>query len=218
MGSSSEEMKRPSAKQNLKSLAFLLLVDLVLGSLFWIGNYAYSIADGSAEVILRPLPFYWYVDVLFVAVMLGSTFYDRTASRRLSVRQRRFNVWLTCLFAILPLMHVRKHARFSASALVEQRMFALSEDTHRYADMTDIMLARYWILSARGYNGPSSERSIFIRFNDGTQWSPRDSELHAGEVLSAEIARLISNHTRLPVQYLRPDIVIGQPRATRRRE
>ena len=210
-------MKRPTTKQNLKSFALLVALDLVVGSAFWIGNYVYSMVRGPAKAILRPLPFYWYVDVIFVAVMLGSTFYVR-AARQLTVRQRHINVSLMCLFAILPLMHVRKHARFSDSALVEQRMFAFGEDTHPYTAVTDIMLARYWISSARGYNGPSPQRSIFIKFNDGMQWSAKDSELHAGEVLSTEIARLISEHTRLPVQYLRPDIVIGQPRIARRRE
>jgi hypothetical protein len=210
-------MKRPTPKQNLMSSVLLVTIDLLLGSVLWIANYVYSIARGRAEIILRPLPIYWYVDVIFVAVMLGSMFYVR-AARRLTVRQRHINVWFMCLFAILPLMHGRKHARFSDSALIDQRMFALGEDTYPYSAVTDIMLARYWISSARGYNGPSPERSIFIKFNDGMQWSAKDSELHAGEVLSTEIARLISDRTRLPVQYLRPDIVIGQPRIGRRRE
>ncbi len=71
------------------------------------------------------------------------------------------------------------------------------------------MLAYYWI-STRNYRGPSSERGVFVTFSDGLRWSPQ-AELSAGEVLSREVARLISVQTGLAIEYAPRDVVIGQP-------
>src|SRR4029077_18126685 len=101
-------------------------------------------------------------------------------------------LWM-CLFAILPLMHVRKHARLTDSALIEQPMFGLTEETHPYSEVSDVMLANYWIAGGRGSPGqPSTERGLFIKFRDGTEWSAIGSVLRANEALSIRVANLIS--------------------------
>lgn len=202
-------MKRPTLKQKLQSLAFLVIVDLLLGSAFWLCNYGYSIAHGPALITLRPPFIIWCAEALFLAVLLGVAFYDPSAIRRTTPQERRICLWLMCGIAIIPLMNVRKHVRFTATSLIEQRMFAWDEDSHPYARVSEIMLAYYWI-STRNYKGPSSERGVFVTFSDGLRWSPQ-AELSAGEVLSREVARLISARIGLPVKYAPSDIVIGRP-------
>ncbi|MEO8052464.1 MAG: hypothetical protein ABI833_18800 [Acidobacteriota bacterium] len=160
---------------------------------------------------MRPTPIIWYAESLFLAVLLGIAFFDSTAVRKPTPRQRRICVLLMSIFAIIPLMQIRKLARFTSSSLIDQPMFALREDVHPYRDISDIRLAYYWI-STRSQRGPSAERGIFISFSDRTHWSPRASQLRAGEAVSTEAARLISARTGVTVHYGDHDVVIGRPR------
>jgi hypothetical protein len=210
-------LTRKLDKKNLRGFAFFAAADLVLGSICWACNIGYPLARGPTLLSLRPSPIYWYGEVGFLAGMVGSMLYDRAGYKRMTKRQWRVEVLWMCLFAILPLMGVRKHARLTDSALIEQPMFALREETHPYSEVTDVMLAYYWISGGGrgGYTGPSTERGLFIKFRDGTEWSAMESALRVDEALSTRAANLISARTQLPVQYARPDIVIGEPPARR---
>src|SRR5712691_9780009 len=178
-------LNRRLPKKTLRGLAVVMAADLVFGSIFWACNIGYPIARGPALLMLRPSPIYWYGEAIFLAGMVGSMLYARAGYKRLSTRQRRIEVLLMCLFAIVPLVHVRKHARLTDSALIEQPTFTLTEETHLYSDVSDVMLAYYWISGGRvNAPGPSTERGLFIKFRDRTEWSSINSDLRVDEALS----------------------------------
>jgi hypothetical protein len=227
------------ARRAVSIANFALLAGTTLGTL--IGGFAldrlnllYANAQGGSILLLRPHPLIWFFMAVPIALFLSILLYDPIVERfkgepppRLSVSYifssvklppfiRIGAIAIAGFFIVIALSNVPYHIRLTDSALFLCEPGDWTEHEWPFRAIKEISLAHYYDSGTKYIAaGPSTARALFLKHHNGKVWTPAYSILDAKPQVNYELARLVSHHAGVEVQF--PDRVVGQPSEEARR-
>ncbi|MFN7922533.1 MAG: hypothetical protein U0Q16_20685 [Bryobacteraceae bacterium] len=227
-------IRRANVLTALSFAAIAIIGAIVLGTSLWAANRAFA---PNAAVVLYPPVGIWFMlsgmAAVCCAVVCLGPIYSRLLGPPPEIHNFEYSAssapmpaFLTNLYAaagslllLAALLAVRKFAVFTETALVEQQALEWQRRVSAYSDIREVSMSRYYAPSRGGANGViTSDRALFIWFQDGTRWSPWRSELHLVPGQEHEIAARLTRCCGLSLTYPEDAVGLPPPRAMDRGE
>jgi hypothetical protein len=206
------------------------ILTVVLANLLAIANGAYAKLNAPGGYLLLQAPVMWYMIAAFVgfcvAVLTGerahslflgaspATFGPDSLSTTASPPRMVYGTYRVALvlFSFVAILSVRKYGVLTESAIVDQRAMALSPQEYKYADVSHVTMAFYFMPATKYRpSGISTVRAMYVWLNDGRRWSIKDSELYAPEETQESLAETIAQRCHLAVAYPLEPVGIPNP-------
>jgi hypothetical protein len=149
-------------------------------------NRWYAASKEMSEFVLRPawIIFFMPPGMAFLGLVLLTS-----------------AVWST-VFVALSLFLIPVHSRFTGKQMTTQALWPMPERRHRYTDIKSIALAFYYSPpGAQSRRGWSRERSLYLRFRDGSLWTTMNGLADATLEQREKLADFVSKRSGVPVEY-----------------
>jgi hypothetical protein len=204
------------------TLCFLVTVAILTGlggSALYLSNALYVRSNGYALIVLRRPATDGFLVALPIAMLTALLFHVRGIGPGPRVRKppppwiKRGIAALIALGSVGAVAWARGYVQFTGSAIVEQETFAWSRTVRPYSDISELILAHYWIYRSRGRGYPSRGRAVFVVFKDGTRWSLGNIGLQRDAAVNLQVVRHLAAQTRLLIEYR--EEAVGVPRKPR---